>query len=339
MTSPLVTIGILSFKDKKYLEKGLPSLLEQNYPNFEILICDNNEDPQEEIRKWINDEFPNIKVLNAGGNIGFGRGHNYLISQSHPDSQYYLCFNSDMYAAPDFVSKLVEKIKKDDKIGAVTGKLLKWSTFPEAPSTEEGGAKIDTTGLLAYASHYFAERGHGEPDQGQYDSAGEIWGASGAAVMFRMEALQDIKQSENEFFDKNFFMYKEDIDLSYRLRWAGWKIFYTPQAISWHDRTAQDPGGIIENIKKRKDRAPYIKENSFLNHLQLLYKNWSPDYSLKTKFKTAIFLLKYFLYLAIFDRKVLAKYQTFRQLKPSIIATKSSMPRRITAKEMEKWFL
>ena len=86
MTSPLVTIGILSFKDKKYLEKGLPSLLEQNYPNFEILICDNNEDPQEEIRKWINQTFPTIKVLNAGGNIGFGRGAPSLASAGIPGS-------------------------------------------------------------------------------------------------------------------------------------------------------------------------------------------------------------------------------------------------------------
>jgi GT2 family glycosyltransferase len=334
--APLVTIGILSYRDKKYLEKGLPSLLAQDYANFEIFICDNNEDPTEEIKKWLNAEFPTIKVFSAGGNVGFGRGHNHLISQAK--GEYYLGFNSDMYAAPDFVSKLVAAIEQDEKIGCVTGKLLQWSNFPENPEQIIVNT-IDTAGVIAHKSHYFHERGHGEGDNGQFDEEQEIWGASGAAPIFRMKALQDIDQSENEFFDKNFFMYKEDIDLMYRLRWAGWKIVYTPSPCAWHDRTAADPGGIIENIKKRRTRAAYVKENSFFNHLQFVEKNFSTDYSFGVKFRTALFFLKYFLYLLIFDFKVLKQYGKFKKLKPHLHALRKKMPRRISAQEMENWLI
>jgi GT2 family glycosyltransferase len=331
----LVSIGILSYKDKAYLKEGIPSLFAQTYDNIEVLVCDNNEDDTKEISKWLKKTFPKVKVLTAGGNVGFGRGHNHLISKSK--GEYYLCFNSDMFADKNFVAKLVEEIETDEKIGCVSGKLLKWPNFPKKPSRRD--AQIDTTGIVANSNHHFFERGHGEEDKGQYDQASEVWGASGAAPLLRKKALEDIAHSPGEYFDKQFFMYKEDIDLMYRLRWAGWKVRFTPKAEAWHDRTAEDPGGIIANIKKRRSRAGYIKENSFLNHLQFTYKNWSSDFSWTTKIATSFFLLKYFLYLAIFDRKVLKKYKDFKRLKPLLLEKRNTMPRRVSAKEMEKWFL
>lgn len=331
-----VTIGILSYNDKKYLEQGLPSLLAQDYSDIEILICDNNQDPDFKIKNWIESEFPTIRVLNAGGNVGFGRGHNHLISNAK--GEYYLCFNSDMVASKDYVSKLLEPFKKDPKIAVTTGKILKWSNFPDSPfSLKEN--YIDTVGLLPYKSHSFNERGYGQKDIGQFDAQTDIWGCSGASPMFKIDLLKKIAHQENEFFDSLFFMYKEDIDLMYRLNWAGFKIAYQPKAVAWHDRTAEDPGGIINNIKKRKKRAAYIKENSFLNHLILTYKNWSWDYSLEVKIKTLLFILKYNIYLLFFDPKVLKVYTKFKKYLPEIQKKRQSMPRAITAKSMENWFI
>lgn len=339
MKKPKVTVGIISFRDQKYLKYGIPSLLEQNYPEYEILICDNNDDPEKEISNWIKKEFPSVKVVNAGGNVGFGNAHNFMITQAIKNqSKYYFAFNSDMFADPNLIQHLVERAESDEKIAAISPKIFQWSSFPEVP-TKKTDRFLDSTGMIAKASHHFLERGSGEEDCGQYQQAEEIWGASGAAPFFRVKALQDIAHGKEEFFDKNFFMYKEDIDMMYRLRWAGHKVFYEPQALVWHDRTAADPGGIIANIKARKSRGTYIKEHSFLNHLQLLEKNFSSHFSLTTKLRTGLFLFKYFLYLLIFDRQILKQYNKFKQLKNSILIKKATMPRRILSENMENWFL
>lgn len=330
-----VTVGILSYKDKHYLEHGLPSLINQTYQNIEVLVCDNNEDPTNEIASWIKSSFPQFKVLNAGGNVGFGRGHNYLMQNA--TGEFYLCFNSDMFASSDYIQKLMQGFNQDPKVAVVTGKLLKWSNFPENP-TQITENYIDTVGLLPHKNHYFAELGHAQKDIGQFDTLTEIWGCSGASPMFNLELLKQIQHSEGEFFDSNFFIYKEDIDLMYRLRWAGFKCIFQPEAVAWHDRTAENPGGFLENIKKRRSRPTYIKENSYLNQLILTYKNYSSSYTLETHFKTFFFHLKYTLYLLVFDFKTLKVLKKFKQLLPNLRQKRSAMPRSISAKQMEKWF-
>lgn len=334
-----VTVGIISYKDQKYLEHGLPSLLNQSYQNFEILICDNNADPTNEIKNWLTKEFPQVKVVSAGGNVGFGNAHNFMIEKAKENgSTYYFAFNSDMFADENLIKELVKTAEANEKIAVISPKLFQWRSFPEKPNPQTD-TYIDSTGMIAKASHHFFERGAGEQDGGQYEKTEEIWGASGAAPFMRIEALKDIAHNPGEYFDKNFFMYKEDIDLMYRLRWAGYKVFYEPKALVWHDRTAADPGGIIANIKARKSRGAYIKEHSFLNHLQFLSKNFSSSYSFKIKICTFFFLLKYFLYLLIFDFKILKQYAKFRKLKTEITEKRASMPRRISPAQMEKWFI
>lgn len=338
---PLVTVGIISYKDQKYLEQGIPTLLGQDYPNIKIIICDNA--PDKDTTPWLKQNFPQLEVIDAGGNVGFGNGHNKMIQMAIQNgSKYYLAFNSDMYASENYVSELVKYYQKfakqhpEQKLGCITPKLLQWSNFPELPTKIKQNT-YDTTGINGSTSHHFKERGFGDEDNGQFDNQPNIWGASGASPMFSLEALQDIQHEEGEFFDKNFFMYKEDLDLCYRLRWAGYQIHYTPHSIAWHDRTGSDPGGIVRQLNDRKTRHYYIKENSFLNHLQFLYKNWSPEFSFSTKIKTGFYLLKYFIYLSIFDRKVLKQYSKFKELKRELVQKRQKMPRRISAKQMEQY--
>jgi GT2 family glycosyltransferase len=328
-----ITIGILSFKDKKYLAQNLKGFQKLEYPHYEILICDNN--PDEEIYHWLRQEFPNLTVIRPGKNIGFGGGHNLLIDKAK--GEFYLCFNSDMFPEPDFLKELVRCMQKDPKIGAVTGKLLEWRDFPQKPDLAKEHF-IDTAGLIIKKSHQVIDRGQSDKDSGQFDQEEEIWGASGAAPLLRIEALKEIAHTPGEYFDKDFFIYKEDVDLSYRLHWAGWKTIYTPKAVAWHDRTTSKPGNIFMAIKKRKERSRLVKEQSFVNQLLLTYKNWSKDYTFKTKLFTTLFLLKYSLYALFFEPYLLRQYQKYFALKPKMTEKRKKMSRKITAQEMERWF-
>lgn len=333
--NPKVTIGIVSFNDIKYLEKGLPNLLSQTYKNIEVIICDNN--PNLQTTNWLKKNHPAVQAMTAGGNVGFGQAHNALITKAiQNNSTFYLAFNSDIYPTKNFIQKLIDSYQDlsiqnpDKKIAALNPKLLRWTNFPKKPEKIKENI-IDTTGLKASPNHYFEERGNGAIDKNKYDKPSQIWGVSGAAPLFKIEALRSIQHSPEEFFDNNFFMYKEDIDLSYRLLWAGYSSFYTPQAIAWHDRTGSNPGNIIQQIKARKKRPNYIQEKSFMNQLMLLKKNWSKNYSFNTKIRTIIHEIKIILYLLLFNKKTL---KTFKKLKsiqiPTVIKT-------ISPKQMEKY--
>jgi GT2 family glycosyltransferase len=280
----LVTIGILSYNDKKYLDRALASILNQTYSNFEVLVCDNNPKSYE-LEKWIKSKFPSVKVLNAGGNVGFAVGHNFLINQAKGD--FYLCQNSDIYLDPNYLQNLVELIQKDPKTATVTGKLFRY----QADQLD----LIDTTGIIPHASHYFSERGQLEP-KSNFNKVTEIWGCSGASFLLNLKLLRKHKHFKEEFFDSTFFMYKEYVDLAYRVPWLGFKSFYTPEAHGWHDRTIAKPKNFLAGLLERRRRPAYVRQYSLLNQLRLTFKNWSFQYSLKTYLSSIIHLLKINLY-------------------------------------------
>jgi len=131
-----------------------------------------------------------------------------------------------------------------------------------------------------FSNRRFKDIGENQIDHGQFDGTNEIFGVSGAGSLYRKEALESIK-FENEYFDEDFFMYKDDIDVSWRLRWQGWKLYCITDAVFWHGRTS---GGISEKVKGfknrllsviRNERAKplYIKKLSFKNQQLLLLKN------------------------------------------------------------------
>lgn len=336
--SPKVVVGIISYNDQKYLKLNLPAILAQTYENYEVIVCNNQ--PENGISEWIEKEFPQIEVVQAGGNIGFGKAHNFMINLARKKAaEYYLCFNSDMVASQSYLADLVTTIKQDQKIGCVTGKLISWTNFPQEPQQiPKNHYLIDTTGLKVLKNGQVIDRGQGEQDLGQFDREEEVFGASGASPLLRIKALEDIAHSEGEFFDRLFFMYKEDVDLAFRLRWAGWKTVYTPLAVAWHDRTTADIKGFWAKIQERRSRPTYIKNNSFLNQLILMKKNFLGDFSLATKIRMKMFYLSYFAYLMIFDWKVLKQLATFIKLRAKVKDNAKKMPRRVSAREMESWF-
>ncbi len=339
----MVTIGILAYNGKKYFDALFSSLLQQEYSNIEVRVLDNAspENNAEYIQKRWNDD---IIVHRSEKNLGFGGGHNRIIREMK--GQYYLCFNQDMFAEPNFVSELVTVMQSDNRIGSVTGKLYQWNA---EKGTDGKTHIIDTVGLKAYTSHRFEDEGQGQEDTGQYDAQREIFGASGAAVMYRKEALDDIAfvGAQNfeplrdshltEYFDQLMFLYKEDIDLAYRLRWAGWKCLYTPKAIAYHDRTVEKAStGIITN---RKNKSLVVKKWSFLDHQILLQKNFSSQFSFKTKLKTWWYQLCTYFFTFFCEPKVFwYTRKKLKKLSGDIAKKKKSLKKKASPKDIEQFF-
>ncbi|MCA9326878.1 glycosyltransferase family 2 protein, partial [Candidatus Saccharibacteria bacterium] len=114
--------------------------------------------------------------------------------------------------------KLVQTLDKNPKLGAATGKVL-----------HADGKTLDSTSdyLTSWGLPY--PRGRGEEDKGQYDHQTDIVSPSGAATLYRVDALK-----ETGLFDEDFFAYYEDVDLGLRLQLNGWKAAYVPEARVYH---------------------------------------------------------------------------------------------------------
>ncbi len=334
-----VVVGIVTHNSSKYITPCLQSLLAQTHENFELIVFDNNS--TDETVALLTDKFPEIRVIESEKNIGFARGHNEILRKS--GSAFYACINVDMLFEPNFLSELVGAIQEKPNLGSAGGKLKFWdfNAF-EAGATSEGKTNfVDTVGIRILRSHRFEDIGQGEIDCGQFDDEQKVFGISGAAALYRREALRDVAfendLGELEYFDESMFMYKEDVDLAYRLQWAGWKAALAPLAVAYHDRTVSIRGkSAMALIKNRLKKSRTINQQSFLNHRILLSKNFSPEFSVGTQGATFWYNLKIFLYILIFETELLGAWWKIFRMRKRIKAWRTTMPRRVSQIEIEK---
>lgn len=337
-----ITVGVITHNSEDYLEPCLNSLLAQDYENMEIVVLDN--DSEDHTIDALEEKFPDIKFIESQENLGFAKSHNEILRQSECD--FYACVNIDMIFEPNFVSELVKSIEQKPIFGSSGGKVKRWDF--EAYQKSLKGARelgktnfIDSAGIRILKSHRFEDMGQGDVDYGQYDHPREIFGVSGAAVLYRRKALEDVaflnENGEKEYFDESMFMYKEDIDLAYRFQWAGWKCHYTPHAVAYHDRTIPAIGRrALDIVRNRSRKSTFVNRLSYLNHQILLEKNFSDEYSSKVRGATFWYNLKVFLYILVFETELLSEWWRYYKMRGKIKARKRAMPRRVSKAEIEK---
>jgi glucose-1-phosphate thymidylyltransferase len=344
--SPKVGIGLVLYKHRKYLPFLLDSVKKQDYKNLAIYLVDNNDDKDNEDIKFIKTNYPEINILETKTNTGFSAGNNLLINQAKKDGcEFYSAINPDMILEDNYISELLNSLAKSPKIATVIGKIKKWN-FEAVDNNNSGKTNyLDSTGLEITKEHSFFDRGQGEIDHGQYDTEEEIFGATGAGVMYRISSLEDIafidETNNKQYFDELMFAYKEDVDLAYRLQLAGYKSIYNPLAVAYHDRTIFSAGkGLISIVKNRinKNKSDINKEWSFLNHHIILQKNLDNNFSFNTISKTLWYELKSFVYILFFEPFLLKQYFKLFSLRKEIQARKVQAKKRISINnQIEKW--
>ncbi len=333
---PLVSINILTWNAEKYIKKCLNSALRQSYDNIEINILDNGSKDKtiaitKKIKKQTNKK---ISIWQNEKNMGFASGHNALIDKSKGD--FVLMLNQDAILDNDFVKKAVEEMEKDEKIAAIQSKLIKYD-YKKDKATN----KFDSAGLLIYRNRRIVNRGQGIEDKGQYEKKEEIFGADGAAPFYRRKALEDVKIG-SEYFDENFFTYKEDIDLSWRLRLYGWKIVYIPSILAYHGRGAGESESMkyLDILKQRRRVSFFAKKLSFKNQRLMQIKNEFFSDILKDFFPIFKKGILAWGYTILLEPRVLTCLIDFFRLLPSTLRKRKIIManQRIGSKGMRKWF-
>ncbi|MDD3887658.1 MAG: glycosyltransferase family 2 protein [Patescibacteria group bacterium] len=265
-----VTISLLNYNKKKYLTYCLDSILEQSYQDIEIFFVDNNstDNSFEYLKSYAEHKYPlsKIRFIRNQKNLGYSKAHNEVIKQSN--GKFVLCLNPDIILDKDYIKNCLEILNQNPKIGAITGKLFKWK-FSQNKQTNI----IDSCGHRILKTHRITEWGSNQKNSQEFETIKKIFSVSGAAPIYRKEALENIKYN-NEYFDESFFAYKEDIDLSWRLLHAGWEIWFDHKSHAWHDRwETGTENSTLKVIKQRNKKTDFINKLSYRNHLLLLYKN------------------------------------------------------------------
>ena len=274
---PLVSVVILSYNSRRYIEKCLDTLLAQDYKDLEIFVVINGSaDGSAELIKEKYGREKRLTILEPGENLWFSRGNNLAIEQSRGD--YIFALNQDTVLEPNFVSTLVKAMEDDESLGSASGKLRHYNF-----SINSKTRILDSTAIEIFKTRRVIDRGQWEVDAGQYDTDREIFGASGAAAMYRKSALEKVKiprlAGGYEYFDNDFIAYKEDVDLAWRLQLAGYKCRYMPQAVVYHGRTVGRswPTQFIRFIHNRHRQSRLVRQQSFRNHYLMMVKNEIPE--------------------------------------------------------------
>ena len=159
-------------------------------------------------------------------NAGFAGGMNEALART--DAPFVLSLNPDARPEPSYAGVLLARLLSRPRAGAATGRLLRLEE-PERPG------RLDACGMRLAWTWRHLDRGSGEEDRGQYAQAERVFGATGAATLFRRAALDDVAVG-GEVLDPRFHSFREDAELAFRLAERGWEVLYEPAARAQHRR-------------------------------------------------------------------------------------------------------
>jgi GT2 family glycosyltransferase len=288
----LVSIVIVTYRLKDYLRSCLNSIKEQTYPELEIIVIDNSLD--QNFRKEICKDYPDIKLYPQEKNLFYCQALNLGIEKSKGD--FILCLNDDVILDRRFIEEALKGFGIEERVGMVSGKILRFDK-----------ETIDSTGLFLTVFRTAKERGYGSKDRGQYNGSRYIFGVNGAVAFFKRKMLESIK-IDSDYFDSDYRIFYEDLDIAWRAKNFGWKAYYIPSAIAYHIRggTVRKSSGINKPYGRR-----YLSDELHLDLIKNRYLTIIKNESLLGFLLHLPFILFYdlicFCYLLFFRPHLLKK--------------------------------
>ncbi len=265
------------------------------------------------------------EVVGLADNRGFAGGMNVALERS--GAAWALTLNADAVPAPDYLARLLARAAShpDLRVGAVSGRLVR-------PAAADGSRRLDACGMRLSPSWRHFDRGSGARDHGQLARPQRVFGGTGAATLFRRQALVDVAL-DGEVFDPRFHTFREDAELCFRLRERRWEVLYEPGASCQHRRV---------NLPSRRAAMPAsVNRHSLKNrYLLRLYHQtarnllWTLPFALGRDLGALLWVL-------LRERTSLPAYGWLWAHRRELLARRRRIQGRRTAGwwEVERWFL
>lgn len=285
-----LSIVILTFNTKDVTKRCLDTVLASDPGpyEFEVIVCDNgSEDGSIDMLKK---EFPGVRLIQNGKNIGFAAGNNPGIRAAA--GRYVVLLNSDTEVPSETFREMVKFMDDHPEAGASTCKLL----LPDGsmdPACHRGFPTpwVSFTYLSKLEKLFPKTRLFGEYHQGYKDLSAvhEVDCIVGAFFLVRREVIRTVG-----LLDEDYFMYGEDIDWAFRIRKAGWKILFNPRVTILHKKKQS---GRSHTAKDRRITSEiYFHTYNWLFYKKNYAKTYGPvlSFVIDMVYGTRIFLLKTF---------------------------------------------
>jgi GT2 family glycosyltransferase len=218
-TTPSVAAIVVNLNSGELLGRSLQSLADQTVKPARTIVVDNGS--SDGSLEGLEERFPGVEVLRLGENVGFARANNIAVEHVQ-DCEWVALVNPDAFPEPTWLERLDEAASARPEFGFFASRLIAGSH----------GTTLDGTGDFYHVSGWAWQRGHGQR-VGQVDDdpqgEEEVFAPCAAAALYRRDAFQAVGG-----FDESYFCYFEDIDLGFRLRLAGHRCLYVPQAVAIH---------------------------------------------------------------------------------------------------------
>ncbi len=250
---PKVAVVILNWNGRYFLENFLPSVYNSSYPNIEFVVGDNGS--TDSSMEFVAKTYPKIRLIYNEENQGFAKGYNTILESVEAD--YFVLLNSDIEVSNNWIEPIIDFMEIRLDVAVVQPKILSWHRKGTFEYAGAAGGFIDRFGYPFCRGRIFEKV---EKDEGQYNDSGEVFWASGAAFFIRSKCWK-----ESGGFDSDYFAHMEEIDLCWRLKRMGHKIWYCSSSEVYH------VGG--GSLKKEDPFKTYL---NFKNNLMMLQKNLPP---------------------------------------------------------------
>ena len=225
MDNPSVSVIIVNWNHGEFIGNCLDALLVQEGVSFDVAVVDNGS--TDGSPDWIARDYPDVHLWTFSDNRGFSQAFNHGVRRTH--GAFVLSLNPDVTVRLGFFREMLRAASRGERVGMVAPKLLR----------ADDPTRLDSTGLFIDRRRRPYDRGQGKVDRGQYDALTNVFGACGAAALYRRDMLEDLSPN-GECFDQDFFAYYEDADLAWRAQLRGWHCAYAPGAVATHVRSWGD---------------------------------------------------------------------------------------------------
>ncbi|MFH0749511.1 MAG: glycosyltransferase family 2 protein [Candidatus Gottesmanbacteria bacterium] len=256
-----ISVIILNFNTLALTKLCIESLMRSKLGKFsmEVIVCDNASTDGTD--QMIKKEFPDVVFIQNGGNIGFAAGNNPGIKKAK--GRYVLLLNSDTEVNENTLAAMILFMDDHPKAGVSTCKLIlmdgsmdpachrgmptPWNAFTYYTKLEKMFPKAK-----AFSGYHQLYK--------NLSTAHEVDSISGAFFLVRREVIQNVGM-----LDEAYFMYGEDIDWAYRIKEAGWEIWYNPTVTILHKKK--------QSGRSHTNRERRIKTQTlFITNNKLFYK-------------------------------------------------------------------
>ena len=244
------SIIIVTWNGLHHLKTFLPSVINTQYPDFEIIIADNNS--TDGTREWLKMNHASIKVASFDDNYGYTGGNNRAVPYS--TKEYLIFLNNDVLVDPDWLQGISNSFDLMPQLAIVQPKIRSYTEPNLFEYAGAAGGFLDTFGYPFCRGRIMD---HVEADNGQYDQGMEITWASGAAFGIKKSVFEELAG-----FDEDFEFHMEEIDLCWRAKNANYRVYFTPESTVYHLGGGSLPMG--------SSRKVYY---NFRNSLFVLWKN------------------------------------------------------------------